>query len=65
VAIDLVRERALWAYRVPGDVPTNTPMGQFPVVARKGGGRAVVFSMKGGVRAVAGPCRTRLTRCAP
>ena len=52
-------------YRVPGTSSRTLRLGPFPVVPSKGGGRTVVFSMKGGGRAVAGPCRTRLSRCAP
>jgi outer membrane protein assembly factor BamB len=54
VAIDLVTEKALWKYRVPGGAFTNTPQGQFPIVERPDGRRAVVFSMRSGVRAVVG-----------
>jgi putative pyrroloquinoline-quinone binding quinoprotein len=54
VAIDLARERLVWKWRLPGDVRLNTPMGQFPIVTRPDGRRAVVFSMRSGVRAVVG-----------
>jgi hypothetical protein len=64
VAVDLVKETALWTYKLPGaNVRDNTPMGQFPIVRRKNGGRAVVFSMKSGVRALSqAPPLSRLTR---
>jgi hypothetical protein len=49
VAVDLVTERPLWTYRVPGSVFDNTPEGQFPVA-----GKAVVTSMRGGIRGIVG-----------
>jgi hypothetical protein len=52
VAIDLVKEKVVWKHRLTGDVRRNTPMGQFPILARPGGGRTVVFSTKSGIRAV-------------
>jgi hypothetical protein len=55
LAIDLAKGVALWKYKVPGEVFMGTPMGQFPIVAGPRGRRAVVFSMKGGVRALVGP----------
>jgi hypothetical protein len=54
VAIDLVTEKALWKYRLPGGVFVNTPQGQFPIVNLSDGRRAVVSSMRSGVRAVVG-----------
>jgi PQQ-like domain len=52
VAIDLVRERLLWKYRMPGPLFADTPMGQFPVLAGPGGRRTVVFTTRSGVRGV-------------
>jgi hypothetical protein len=55
VAVDLVSAVALWKHKLPGAAVEDTPMGQFPIASGRKGRRAVVFSTKKGIRAVAGP----------
>lgn len=57
VAVDLVTEKALWTYRVPGEINANTPEGQFPVLERSATRRSVFFSMRSGVRMLSGRSR--------
>jgi outer membrane protein assembly factor BamB len=55
LGVDLVTGRTLWRYDVPGEVGPNTPEGQFPILRAADGRATVVFTMRGGVRAVRGP----------
>jgi outer membrane protein assembly factor BamB len=54
VALDLVRERAIWSRPIPDASLLGIPMGQFPILAN-GGKRTVVFAAKSGVRGLRGP----------
>jgi hypothetical protein len=55
LGLDLARGAARWEVAVPGPIATNTPEGQFPILATRSGQREIVFSMRSGVGAVIGP----------
>jgi hypothetical protein len=55
LGLDLARGAARWEVAVPGPIATNTPEGQFPILATRSGQGEIVFSMRSGVGAVIGP----------